>query len=302
MRRALLLLLLVVLGLLWSLTIPLNKIAVSAGHSVTGLVLWQLVVLLVCFGTVLLARRHFPYSRSAIAYVALIGVLGTALPHSFSFLATAELPASSVAVAIASVPMFAFAIAVPLRLDRFSGKRLLGLALGLGAILLLLAEELTLPQAGKAVFVAVALIAPLCYALEGLSVDRLNSTGLDPVSTLFGAALVGILLVAPAAVATGGVIDPLRAWGRAEWALTASAGIHAVSYGGYIWLIGAGGPIFASQIAYVVTLGGVVFSMWLLGEARSGYVIGALLLMLAGLSLVLPRPKSGLAAPDGRSP
>ena len=294
MRRWLLVIFLVATGLVWSLTIPLNKIAVAAGHPVIGLVFWQLAILFACFGAVVALRRRAPFGRKALGYVALIGLLGTALPHSFSFLATAALPASTMAIVIACVPMFSFAIALPLRADRFSPGRLFGLALGLGAIATLLAEELALPQAGKAAFIAVGLVAPLCYALEGLSVDRLNRTRLDPVSTLFGASLVGLLLVGPAALASGSAIDPFAPWRPAEWALTASALVHALSYVGYIWLIGIAGPVFASQIAYVVTLGGVVFSMLLLGEQGSAYLAGALTLMLAGLALVLPRPATQL--------
>ncbi|HEY5700634.1 MAG TPA: EamA/RhaT family transporter, partial [Gammaproteobacteria bacterium] len=60
-------------------------------------------------------------------------------------------------------------------------------------------------------------------------------------------------------------------------------------YTGYIWLVGASGPIFSSQISYVVTLSGVFLSAVILSESYSPWVWLALILMIAGLALVQPR-------------
>ena len=62
-----------------------------------------------------------------------------------------------------------------------------------------------------------------------------------------------------------------------------------VAYTGYIWLVGRAGAVFASQVAYVVTLGGVLLSALFLGERYSAWVWSALALMIAGLALVQPR-------------
>lgn len=47
--------------------------------------------------------------------------------------------------------------------------------------------------------------------------------------------------------------------------------------------------MFASQMAYVVTVSAVLFSALTLSEIYSGWVWSALVLMLAGLALVQPR-------------
>ena len=49
------------------------------------------------------------------------------------------------------------------------------------------------------------------------------------------------------------------------------------------------GPVFAAQVAYIVTLAGVVLGMAVLGEQNSGWVWLSLLLMMLGLALVQPR-------------
>ena len=55
--------------------------------------------------------------------------------------------------------------------------------------------------------------------------------------------------------------------------------------------------MFAVQISYLVTLFGVTWAMLFLGESYSSYFWAALVVMLAGLALVQPRPKAALVPP-----
>ena len=62
-------------------------------------------------------------------------------------------------------------------------------------------------------------------------------------------------------------------------------------------LVGRAGPVFAAQVAYLVTLFGIFWSVWLLDEAYSKYVWLALSCMLLGIFLVLPRYKKKSTEP-----
>ena len=62
-----------------------------------------------------------------------------------------------------------------------------------------------------------------------------------------------------------------------------------ITYTGYIWLVGRTGAVFASQVAYIVTLSGVFLGITILGENHSPLVWLALVFMLIGLVLVQPR-------------
>ena len=66
----------------------------------------------------------------------------------------------------------------------------------------------------------------------------------------------------------------------------------------YIYLIGQAGPVFASQVAYAVTLAGVLWGMALFGERHSPWIWLSLALMLAGLALVTPRKRERVPKPD----
>jgi len=74
----------------------------------------------------------------------------------------------------------------------------------------------------------------------------------------------------------------------AEQAIVALSVIHAAAYTSYIWLVGEAGPVFSSQVAYIVTISAMFMSAFFLGEAYSPYAFVSLALMLVGLILVQP--------------
>ena len=283
---------LVGLGTLWGATIPLAKIAVSSGHQPMGLIFWQLVfsAILLLFVTGARGKRPALGPRYLRHYLA-IGLLGTLLPNSFSYLCIAELPAGVMAIIVASVPMFALLFALLFRLERLTPYRIIGVILGGSAVVVLIGPEASLPEPEKALFVLVALIAPACYGLEGCYLARYTPPALDPAASLLGASTLGALLAAPLALATGSWVDLFTPWGKPEWALLASSILHVAAYTGYIWLVSQAGVVFASQIAYIVTIAGVLISALALHEAYSGWVWAALGLMITGLAIVQPRKR-----------
>jgi len=78
-------------------------------------------------------------------------------------------------------------------------------------------------------------------------------------------------------------------FGPAEQAMAVAGVLHAGAYSGYIAMVGMGGPIFASMVAYVVTGSGVLWGMLVLGERHSVWIWAALAAMVAGMALVQPR-------------
>lgn len=295
MSRLQLSLVLLVLGAGWGLTMPLTKIAVSQGYMPFGMIFWQLVLGALGLGAYrLAARKPLALHRNLLWFFLLIAALGTVLPSSFSYRAAANLPAGVMAVIVSLVPIVAFPVAMSLGMDRFRWVRMLGLVTGLAGVVLLVGPD-SLPEPDMVLWIPVALIAPCFYAFEGNIVAKWGTHGLGAGHVLFGASVVGAILVLPMALATGQFIDPFVPWGAPEWSLVALSLIHAAVYTGYVWLVSQAGAVFAAQVAYLVTGSGVLWSMALLGERYSGWVWTALLLILAGMFLVQPRGKETLA-------
>ncbi len=281
---------LLVLGAGWGMTIPMTKLAVSTGYGHFGLIFWQCVIGVVLLGAILAIRGRLPrITRAHLLVWAVIALLGTLLPNSASYQAAAELPAGVMAIAIATVPMFAFPIALLLGSDRFGWTRFSGLMLGLAGVVVLAAPGAAQASAFLSVWVLVALIAPFFYGIEGNVVAKYGTAGLDPVQVLFGASVLGACLCLPLALGSGQFIDPRPPYGIADLGLLLTCAIHALVYSGYVALVGRAGAVFSAQVSYLVTAFGVLWSMLILGERYDGTVWAALALMCGGLFLVQPR-------------
>lgn len=282
---------LLLIGAIWGLTVPLTKLAVSTGHGAFGLVVWEMF-----FGVLVLAflvgiRRHFPrIRRENLGLILFISIFGTLIPTSIWFLTARYLPAGIMAIIISLAPMFTLPVALVIGLERFSLMRLSGLMLGALSVALLILPETSLPQASMIGWLLLALACPLCYGVEGNGVARIGLGGLDPVEALLGASIVSLLAALPLALASGQWFGIWQAWGRAEYALLASSVLTALAYAGYVWLVTEAGSVFAAQVSYLVTGFGVFWSISLLDESYSGWVWLALVAMLAGLFLVVPKP------------
>ncbi len=290
-ERATLLAALILIGAAWGITQPFAKIAVSEGYRHFGIIFWQFTL-----GGGLLAAicglrgRGLPMGAQHVALYAIIALIGTLLPNSASYTAAIHLPSGILSIVLSLVPMLSFPIALALGMDRFSALRLLGLCLGLSAILLIALPQASLPDPAMVWWLPVALVAPAFYAVEGNFVARFGTAGLDPVQVLLGACIAGAVMALPLAMMTGQWISPLPPWGAPDLAILGSSMAHALAYAGYVWMVGRAGAVFAAQVSYLVTAFGILWAWVLLGETYSGWVWAAVVLMFAGLFLVQPRP------------
>jgi len=281
---------LAVIGAAWGITQPFAKIAVSEGYRHFGLIFWQFVIGAVILAAITaLRRKGLPLAPRQVRLYVIIAVIGTLLPNAASYEAARFLPSGIMSILISTVAMFAFPIALAMGNDRFSWRRFFGLVIGLAGVVLIMAPETSLPDRAAMVFVPVALISSLFYAIEGNVVAKWGDVGADAFQVLLGASLVGVVLAAPLAVATGSWITPQFPLGRTDYALIASSLFHALAYSGYVWLIGRAGPTYTAQVGYMVTGFGILWAMILLGESYSGWIWAALALIMVGVTLVKPR-------------
>jgi drug/metabolite transporter (DMT)-like permease len=277
-------------GLCWGITIPLTKIAIEAGHHPLGLIAWQMFLAVIMLGVFLLVKRQsVAHAPVALRYFTIIAFIGTLIPNTFSLFATDQLPAGIMAIIIATVPMMSLAVALIARIETFSWMRTVGVILGACALLLIALPDASLPDPSKAPWLLVALIAPFCYAIEGIFVAARAPIKLSPVVTLFGASVIGTLLITPVVWFGDIAVSFAGKWDVSHWAIIGSAAGHMAAYSGYLWLLGRAGAVFTSQIGYVVTLSGVIGAVVLLGESYGLSVSIAIAMMLLGVALVRPK-------------
>jgi drug/metabolite transporter (DMT)-like permease len=281
---------LIVVGAGWGVTVPLTKIAVSTGFGHFGLIFWQLVIGTLLMGSLILASgKRLPITRRGLAICAVVSLVGTLVPNTASFQTAVHVPAGILSILLSMIPMFAFPMALAMGLDRFSWRRLAGLAVGLAGVLLIVAPGVSSALGTPVFWLLVALIAGLCYAAEGNIVARWGTAGLDAIQVLFLASLMGTLVALPLSLATDQFIPARDLTGRAGQALIAASLAHTSVYAAYVWLVGRAGPVFTVQVSYLVTAFGIFWAKLILGEAYPAEVWLALAAMFVGMYLVQPR-------------
>ncbi|MEM8691001.1 MAG: DMT family transporter [Pseudomonadota bacterium] len=287
---------LALLGAGWGITQPLTKIAVSDGYRHFGLLFWQLAIGFGVMSLIGLAlRKRLPLGPAQLRLYLIIAMIGSVLPNSASYQAAVHLPSGILSILLSMIPMWAFPIALALSLDRFEMRRLVGLLVGLSAVLLIVLPNADMSGSIPTAWVFVGLISGLFYAFEGNYVAKWGTAGLDAIEVLWGASAVGTLIALPLAIGSDQWINPLPPYALPDYAMLANATAHVLTYTGYVWLVGRAGPVFAVQISYLVTLFGIFWARVILGEAYTSTVWAALGLMLMGMYLVQPRqPKQNL--------
>ena len=282
--------LLVATGSAWGVTFSLARIAASAGAHPVGLTLWQgLLGGLLLLALAVARRRPPPVSRTHLRFYLVCGLLSTVVPSILYFYAASRVPAGVLSITIALVPILTFAAALALGIDRLARGRLAGLLAGLAAVLLIVLPHESLPDPAMAAWVLLAVISALCYAAEGLYVALRRPAGSDPAATVAAVLLMAAAVLIPVVVATDTFVPLGLPWGEVEWSVVGMVAVNAVAYAVFYHLIQVAGPVFASQMGYVVTLAGVGWGIAIFGERHSVWIWGALALMLAGVALVRPR-------------
>jgi len=215
-------------GVLWGLTIPLSKIAVSTGHHQFGLIFWQMAITTIVLGAyVFIMKVKVPLGINHLRFYLIIAFIGTLLPNSFSYMAIREVPAGIMSVVIATVPIVSLAVALTARIERFQPKRLAGIVCGVSALMLLAMPDVNLNGSISWKWVAIALIAPICYGIEGNYVAVKSPLELSAIPTLFGASVIGTFIIGPIAWFGGYWVNMSQEWQAPEWSILGSASVPA---------------------------------------------------------------------------
>jgi len=288
-RTALPWIVLVTIGIAWGGTGPLAKLAVSTGNHPIGISFWTAAIAAALYTTALaLTGRPPRLGRRHLAFFVICGLLGTAVPNVLSYTAYQHLPVGVMSLVIALVPMATLMLALPLRIEPPEPRRLAGIALGAAAVAMIVLPDASLPDPGQAAWVALPVIVTLSYAGENIYIATSRPPDCNTLTITCGLSWAALAMFTPMVLATGTWVDLARL-GPPEIAVIATAMMNVCAYFGFVWLIGRAGPVFAAQVAYVVTASGVSFGMLFYGERPSAWMWGAVALMFAGLTLVKPR-------------
>jgi drug/metabolite transporter (DMT)-like permease len=298
-RRGLLwpLAMLVTAGVGTGLMFSLNRIATVDGVPFIPYVFWSCLLSGIVLLGLSVARRtppslSWPHLRTYI----IVGVLGMALPITILAFVAPKVPASVLALGQTLVPMMTYLLALALVMERFHWFGIGGIVLGLVGVLLIIVPEASLPEPEMAGWVAVALLAPLCFAVCGISAAKFRPPEARSVSVSAGVQLVAALFLLPVMAVADSWWFFASDFGEGEAALIVVALFYVVFWLCFFEIIRLAGPVFFSTSNYIATVAGVVWGLIIFGDSLSPWIWGALVLMIAGLYLMNVRGKPAAAS------
>ncbi|HEY7151799.1 MAG TPA: DMT family transporter [Solirubrobacterales bacterium] len=264
---------------LWGIPYLFIKVAVDDGVAPAFLA-WVRVVLA---ATVLLALAWRAGALGSLRghwrWLLLFAVAEITLPFPLIAAGEQRVASSLAAIIIATAPLFVAVLA--LRFDaseRASGRRLVGLLVGLAGVVALMGIDVA-GRTEELVGAVAILVAAFCYAVGPMVLKR-HLAGLDPRASMGASLALAALLLTPAvALDPPGEVPPASAIGALLVLGLLCTAAAFVVYGILVAEVGAGRALVVTYINPVIA---VALGVAILGERPGAGAVAGLLLILAG--------------------
>ncbi|MBU0723393.1 MAG: DMT family transporter [Alphaproteobacteria bacterium] len=282
------LVLLVLLTIFWGVNWPAMKLALTGIAPFTFRTICLLIGGVCLLGFALAQRQSIRIRAgdwSPLFWASLLNVTGW---HLFSAYGLLQVPAGRGAIIAFTMPIWASILASIVLKEAFTGRKIIGLLLGIGGLAVLIGPEMA--ALGAAPIGSLLMLGAAVSWAAGTIVTKrqpwqLGTAALTGWQLLLGGIpiLIGALLIDPVPDFTG-LSQPVL------WAAIYAAVIPMI-FCHWAWFRIV--SLFPASIAAIGTLAipvvGVLSSALILGEAIGPAEIAALVLVLAGLSVVLLR-------------
>jgi drug/metabolite transporter (DMT)-like permease len=246
-----------------------------------------------CFSSVLLFAFSV-YSLNSlkdiinnIGALTILACFGVIVPNFILYLSAAHLSAGTISIILALIPFCAYIIALILRIEQIELVRLLGVILGFAAILYLVFPGNANNKAYFNIWFLTGLLVPIFIASTNIFLSSVRFKKVKPVHMAFGmnflsAAILSLMLP-----------RNVNFWlsthsTKLVFCVFLLSLIGSIGFIIFIKLVKNYGPVFASQVNYLITISGIMWGYIILSEVHSMRFWVSLLLIIGGLFLVRP--------------
>jgi drug/metabolite transporter (DMT)-like permease len=283
------LLLLIATGMLLGSMLPMSRVARGEGWSPLAFAFWPALgsgLALVLAGA--RAQKEAPAAGPVLRYSLIAGVLSVAVPNSVTFIVMGYVGTSVTSLVYTLPPLFTYAFAWSLGIEKYRALRLAGIAVGLaGAALLVLGRGLS-GGSGSSAWLALALCTPISIAAGNVYRKLRMPQGVSASLLAGGMLLGGALALLPLLLAKGGLFLP----GMGGWSvILAQCFFTSLGYRVYFHFQRVADPVYFSQFGYVVSATGVLSGLLFFGERLTLPMLAAMGVLLVGIAMVNARTR-----------
>lgn len=278
------------MGTAWGLSFSLGKLAVEHGAKPFGISQFQVMFSGIILLIITLARRKpLRDMRGKLGFIFIVALLGAAIPNVLFYHAAPHVPAGVLSITVALIPLMTYGFSIPLKRERFSVIRVVGLVFGVIAICFIALPENSLPDRAALPWILLACISALCYAIENIILGFKSAITVGPIRLAMGMNLMAAAALLPFAFMTDSIFVPSFPPQTVDFAVLGLGLITVVAYTMFVMSVAMFGSVFASQVGYLVTLAGVFWGILIFDESHSLWIWLSLATMIIGLALVTPR-------------
>ena len=277
-------LMLLTLGTVWGSSFLFIKLALTGFDPATLALCRTILGGTFLIGVAILTGKRPPRERRLWLALLAIAVVGNALPFVMMNTGQQFIDTSLSAILITTVPLFTLGLAHFFSDDRFTWRKLIGVALGFAGVSILIGpaalKGLSSALSGQLLMIAGA----ACFAIS-LIISRRAMGNVDPaVSAGWSLGAAGVLLL-PVSFAIGdplgSELTPVSGFGLLALSLLSTALNILLLF----VLIKRTGPNFVAMNNYIAPLVGVTWGAVFLAEPVTWPKIGATLVILAGIAV-----------------
>lgn len=275
--------LLILLGLLWGMPFALTKISLVDITPVT-LVACRVLLAAAALWLVVLVRHGTRFGWRCLRLdIFLQGMLACVVPYALITLGQRSVPSGLAAILNSTIPIFVCLIsAIWFGRAVISGERLLGLALGLGGVVLIVGTDALLSGSGSMVGQLAIIVATLSSAVAAMYGRRFG--GLPPEVVAAGTLASGAMVLVPLSFLLEAPL--LLSPSTASLLALSANGLVATAAGFVIYfrLIQTLGSIGAASVSYLKPAFGLLIGIAVMGEMITWPVGLGLAAILAGVT------------------
>jgi drug/metabolite transporter (DMT)-like permease len=278
------------------------KIAGAHGVSPLGVLAWETSSAAIAIWAIADRRGQRPAVTLAnLRYATVAGVLGITAPSLLTFTALAHVPAGTIGVIGALAPVFTYAIALSLGVERATWLRAGGIVIGLAGVLAIVPPRGALPSGSSLPWAIAAIGGPLLLAAGNVYRSTAWPPGLPPLGAAALMLAVHAVALVPLAAATGAFAPPSSVTAPADLALWGTTAMMTLFYLGAFELQRRAGPVLTGQLGPVITVASLGIGVAFFGERYPASAVVAVAVVFAGVALVtLGAGRASRATPDTR--
>lgn len=185
-----------VLGLGFGVSFTLNKLATTNGVPFIPYVFWQSTGAALLLLVIAAPLDKLPtVSAVHLRIYVVMALLNVAIPYLVLAYVAPKLPAGLLPIGLALVPGVIYLMALAFRQERFGMLRFSGICLGLVGVLVILLPKASLPEPGMVGWLALSLVATICFSLRAVLVPLMRPPATTSLSLACGLLIAATIII-----------------------------------------------------------------------------------------------------------